>query len=318
MKNIPRIVRPIKYPGKRWRVVEIKGDNFHVIDHQDAPRIVHRSQVEQVRQRKTFPIKPATPQPPKYEQGELFGKSAFGVSKAKGFGIGIKPKRDYKFALKNKKRSVKYLVKLPKDRALDRYYSAKSRVHPKNDNSDELWDNGSNFRVSKIAMQPVFHGTSAAGATKLVRHIKSKTPDTSSFKFVTGTRAGKMGGDSRPSGLYTTTRRGDAEEYAVMGRSPQHSGLGFNRKNGKVLMFNAVGVKPKHRNPYESVYDPRDLGLPLATSSVKRRNLPSVKTLGSRVEPDAAAIRGNRRAVLSGKQKSVEDHSPPNSVGDFV
>lgn len=129
-------------------------------------------------------------------------------------------------------------------------------------------------RVSKIAMRPVYHGTSTAGATKLRRYIKAKDTTKSSFKFVTGKpRADGTRGnaaDDRPQGLYTTTDRHYASTYAVTGRSPDRGGLLMNGKKGKVLTFNSVGAKAKYRTSNEEIYDPKDLGAPLAAASVKR------------------------------------------------
>lgn len=113
--------------------------------------------------------------------------------------------------------------------------------------------------VSKIAMRPVYHGTSPAGATKLKRLISSHTPGTASFKTY------DIPGDHRPAGLYTSTKRSIAENYSAAGKD------GGLRGKGKVLVFNSVGVKPKYRSPMEEIYDPKDLGMPVATRSINRR-----------------------------------------------
>lgn len=133
-----------------------------------------------------------------------------------------------------------------------------------------------NFKssVSKIAMRPVYHGTTKAGATKLKRLISSKTPDTASFKYVVGkprTDGTKpKAGDTRPEGLYTTTSRESAEHYSITGRSPDSGGLSPRNNRGRVMVFNSVGVKPKYAGMGEEIYDPKKLGHPLAVRSFKR------------------------------------------------
>lgn len=66
-------------------------------------------------------------------------------------------------------------------------------------------------------------------------------------------------------------------------------------KRGKVLMFNAVGVKPKFVGDNEKVYDPRELGRPLSVRNVKQSKK-GKKAMRERKPPNAAA---NRRAVLT-------------------
>lgn len=128
--------------------------------------------------------------------------------------------------------------------------------------------------VSKIAMRPVYHGTTPAGAAKLKRLISAKDTTNSAFKFsvgkprADGTRP--VQSDTRPEGLYTTTSRESAEHYATTGRSPDRGGLGLHSKKGKVMVFNSVGVKPKYRGPGEEIYDPKELGMPVNIHSTKR------------------------------------------------
>jgi hypothetical protein len=138
-------------------------------------------------------------------------------------------------------------------------------------------------RVSKIAMRPVFHGTTIRGATKLKRFIKAKDTSKSAFKYVVGKPRtdGTPGNayDSRPEGLYTTRHRTMAEGYSLSGRSPDVGGVeSFREKKGKVLVFNSVGVKPKFKTEGEEIYDPKELGAPLKTFNVNRRNSEAFKT----------------------------------------
>lgn len=124
--------------------------------------------------------------------------------------------------------------------------------------------------VSKIALRPVYHGTSPAGATKLKRLLSSKTPATAGFKTY------DVPGDPRPRGLYTSPKKYVAEDYSSAGKAG-----GRTQKRGKVLMFNSVGVKPKYKDNWQEIYDPKDLGAPLSTSNVRRRvkAAPRVQTM---------------------------------------
>lgn len=114
--------------------------------------------------------------------------------------------------------------------------------------------------VSKIAMRPVYHGTTPSGAAKLKRYIRAKDPSKSSFQFY------DVPGDTRARGLYTTTERSVAENFSPAGRDG-----GLKSSKGKVLMFNSVGVKPKYKGGWEETYDPKELGPPLSTTNINRR-----------------------------------------------
>ena len=158
------------------------------------------------------------------------------------------------------------------------------------------------LEVSKIALQPVYHGTSATGATKLLRYIKSHEPSKSSFKFVTGKpRADGSPGnpsDPRPEGLYTTQYKYKADDYALTGRSPSHGGIEQRTKRGKTLMFNAVGAKPKYRGDGEAIYDPKDLGAPLATHDIKRTRM-----MRPRFNETVANIEQHDKAMVAARAK---------------
>jgi hypothetical protein len=194
-------------------------------------------------------------------------------------------------------------------------------------------------RISKIAMMPVYHGTTAAGAAKLGRYVRAKDPSKSAWRSLTGKPRtdGTPGnpGESRPDGLYVTPYRSKAEGYSLTGRSPNKGGIEQGSSKGKLLTFNAVGVKPKYRDPVqgESIYDPRELGAPLKTETVKRskvRRTDAQRIEAYQVERDAAILRDRKAGRSSpgesttaeyqarGRKRVLQSGPAPRSMNDFV
>jgi hypothetical protein len=164
---------------------------------------------------------------------------------------------DIKFGLAHKKMALKYLGKKPAYKAMDKYYAAKNKVLPKKDMK--------NFGdISKIAMQPVYHGTSAKNAARLMAGKKwnvsgKKYADEPKRLIFTASQEKKE--VANLFGVMRTARSKHAKVGTIHDRDPKP-------KKARVLTYNAVGVKPVHTNMMERVYDAESLGRPLASHKI--------------------------------------------------
>ena len=163
-------------------------------------------------------------------------------------------------------------------------------------------------KVSKIAMRPMYHGTTVKGARAIMRG-----------KYVSHMASDRGGLVDRPAGLFVTPSRDLAERYALSGRSGTNRGelSTLHQKKGKVLVYNAVGVKPKYsdlkgerfRGIREEIYDPKSLGPPTRIDGVNRRHSPELRDIlrnskdeGTEVNAYRKWVRNNRTAAKYDKK----------------
>lgn len=193
--------------------------------------------------------------------------------------------------------------------------------------------------VSKIAAMPVYHGTTKAGAKAIRRG-----------KFVSMTGKERDGGmrnplDLRPEGIYTTNDKRLATDFALSGRTPKRgSGAARQPLRGKVVAWNAVGVKPKYRHRYgdesdEIIYDLKSLGPPMSETTVgepaptnaagkikdgaKKAKLGVQATADSagrkverKIENTAYKLRRKRRKLFGKRAPSVIRRNPHKYLND--
>ena len=156
-------------------------------------------------------------------------------------------------------------------------------------------------RVSKIAMQPVYHGTSPKGLKAIYR---------GKFKTMF---------DGEREGIHTTPNRRMAEFYSLKGNS--HDNI-YRRAphKGRVAVWNAAGVKPKYKGTMvrdfqttEAVYDPKELGKPLRTWVTSRKE-DRAEIAARKAAKEDGYIEGAREWVRNNRPAVNADRHLPGKV----